>query len=368
MNETVNILLVDDDMRNLDALEAILQSPDYRLFRARSANEALLTLLSEEFTVIILDIRMPDVNGLELAQLIKQRKKSQHIPIIFLTAYYQEDRDVLEGYGAGAVDYLSKPVNPLILRSKVEVFVDLFRKTGRLAAMNRAMESEIEQRLAELEASLREKEILLKEIHHRVKNNLQIISSLLSLQAQKISEPHVQSLFRQARDRVRSMALVHENLYQSPDLGRAELAEYARALMQSLFEAYGEAAANIRLRLELEPVHLPVDVAIPCGLILNELATNALKHAFHGRPKGEITVVLEAGRDGMIRLKVQDNGNGLPPGLDWRSGGSLGLRLVNMLTEQLNGTLEVRNNHGTIFQLTLPTPEAVQSGVPTENK
>jgi two-component sensor histidine kinase len=361
MSEAVNILLVDDDLRNLDALEAILECPDYRLFRARSANEALLTLLSEEFAVIILDIRMPDVNGLELAQLIKQRKKSQHVPIIFLTAYYQEDKDVLEGYGAGAVDYLSKPVNPLILKSKVEVFVDLFRKTGRLAAMNRAMETEIEQRVAQLEASLREKEILLKEIHHRVKNNLQIISSLLSLQAQKIQEPHVQALFRQARDRVRSMALVHENLYQSPDLGRAELAEYARALMQSLFEAYADAAANIRLRLELEPVHLPVDVAIPCGLILNELATNALKHAFHGRSKGEITVMLQAGHDRMIRLTVQDDGTGLPPGLDWRSGGALGLRLVNMLTEQLNGTLEVHNRNGTTFQLTLPAPVAGQS-------
>jgi two-component sensor histidine kinase len=356
MKEKVNILLVDDDARNLDALEAILQSPDYRLFRAQSANEALLTLLSEEFAVLILDIRMPDVNGLELAQLIKQRKKSQHVPIIFLTAYYQEDKDVLEGYGAGAVDYLSKPVNPLILKSKVEVFVDLFRKTGRLAAMNRAMETEIEQRVAQLQASLQEKEILLKEIHHRVKNNLQIISSLLSLQAQKIPEAHVQALFRQARDRVRSMALVHENLYQSPDLAQAELGEYARALMQSLFEAYGEAAENIRLRLELDPVHLPVDAAIPCGLILNELATNALKHAFRGRPRGELAVVLQSGNDGMIRLKVQDDGNGLPPDLDWRSGGALGMRLVNMLTEQLNGTLEVDNGQGTSFQLTLPAP------------
>jgi two-component sensor histidine kinase len=197
-----------------------------------------------------------------------------------------------------------------------------------------------------------------------VKNNLQIISSLLSLQAQKIPEPHVQALFRQARDRVRSMALVHENLYQSPDLARAELSEYARALMQSLFEAYGEAAENVRLRLELQPVHLPVDVAIPCGLILNELATNALKHAFHGRPTGEITVVLRARDDGTIRLKVQDDGNGLPAELDWRSGGALGLRLVNMLTEQLNGTLEVQNSNGTTFQLTLPAPGAATERSP----
>ena len=137
--EPANILLVDDDSRNLDVLESILACPDYRLIRARTADEALLALIAEDFAVIVLDVRMPDVSGYELAQLIKQRKRTQHIPILFLTAYYREDEDVLQGYGAGAVDYLSKPVNPLILKSKVAVFVDLFRKTRALATMNRAV-------------------------------------------------------------------------------------------------------------------------------------------------------------------------------------------------------------------------------------
>ena len=136
MNEVVNILLVDDDPRNLDVLESVLVSPEYSLFRARTADEALLALIAHEFAVIVLDVRMPDLGGLELAQIIKQRKKTRHLPIIFLTAYYQEDKDVLEGYGAGAVDYLSKPVNPLILKSKVAVFVDVFRKTHELAELN----------------------------------------------------------------------------------------------------------------------------------------------------------------------------------------------------------------------------------------
>jgi len=142
----INILLVDDESRNLDVLESFLQSSHYRLVRAQSAEDALLLLLEGEFAVIVLDINMPGMSGIELANLIKQRKRTQHIPIIFLTAYYQEDKHVLEGYGTGAVDYLTKPINPQILKSKIGVFTDLFHKTRALAASNAALELEVAQR------------------------------------------------------------------------------------------------------------------------------------------------------------------------------------------------------------------------------
>ncbi len=351
MNDPVNILLVDDDPRNLDVLESVLTSPDYRLFRARKADEALLALITHEFSVIVLDVRMPELSGLELAQMIKQRKKTQHVPIIFLTAYYQEDKDVLQGYGAGAVDYLSKPINPLILNSKVAVFVDLFRKTRALAAMNAVMESEIASQLAKLKASLVEKDTLLKEIHHRVKNNLQIISSLISLQSNKIKDPMQRRLFQDTRDRVKSMALVHEKLYQSKDLGRVEMAEYSRQLLTDLFQVNGAAASNIRLKLDLEPVFVPVDVAIPCGLILNELTTNAIKHAFDDRTSGEITVRLRADSPETVHLTFADDGRGFSSHQDWRSAETLGLQLVRMLTDQLQGTIDMSNGRGTTFQL-----------------
>jgi signal transduction histidine kinase len=148
------ILLVDDDVRNLDVLESLLQSPEHELVRALTADQALILLLAGEFAAIVLDIQMPGMSGLELANLIKQRKRTQHIPIIFLTAYYQEDEDVLVGYGSGAVDYLTKPINPQILRSKIGIFVDLFRKTRALTASNAALEAEIAQRL-EAEEALR---------------------------------------------------------------------------------------------------------------------------------------------------------------------------------------------------------------------
>jgi two-component sensor histidine kinase len=351
--EIVNILLVDDDLRNLDVLDSVLARPDYRLVRARTANEALLALVNDEFAAIVLDIHMPDLDGFKLAELIKQRKRTQHIPIIFLTAYYQEDKDVLQGYGAGAVDYLSKPVNPLILKSKVDVFVELFRKTHALTKLNQAMETEIEQRVEQIRASLREKETLLKEIHHRVKNNLQVISSLLSLQSDRLPDTTVRKLFLDARDRVRSMALVHEKLYNSQNLARVELGEYTRSLMSDLVQAHAALASKVRLHIEQDAVFVPVDVAIPCGLILNELATNALKHAFRERAEGEIAIETRRLADGRIRIVFSDDGVGLPPEIDWRSADTLGLRLIRMLTEQLGGTSELYNGQGTRFELVL---------------
>src|SRR6185369_14484856 len=146
LNSSVNILLVDDEARNLDVLESVLQLPEYNLVRALTAERALRLLLDGEFAAIVLDIQMPEMTGIELANLIKQRKRTQDIPIIFLTAYFQEDKDVLQGYGTGAVDYLTKPINPQILKSKIAVFADLFRKTRALAASNATLEQEIAQR------------------------------------------------------------------------------------------------------------------------------------------------------------------------------------------------------------------------------
>jgi PAS domain S-box-containing protein len=142
----ISILLVDDDPKNLLALEAILESPDHRLVKAQTADEALLALMREDYAAIVLDVQMPDLNGIELARLIKQRKRTQHIPILFLTAHYRENEHAVLGYDVGAVDYLTKPVHPAVLRSKVSVFVDLFRKTRALAEMNRNLEAEVIER------------------------------------------------------------------------------------------------------------------------------------------------------------------------------------------------------------------------------
>ena len=140
----VSILLVDDKIENLVALESILDSPDYRLVRAQSAEEALLALLAGEFAVIVLDVKMPGMDGIELAQMVRARKKTQHVPILLLTAHAPDS--MMAGYAAGAVDFLSKPIQFQVLRSKVAIFADLFRHRHALAESNRALEAEIEER------------------------------------------------------------------------------------------------------------------------------------------------------------------------------------------------------------------------------
>jgi len=145
-SDPINILIVDDEPKNLTVLETVLQDPGYRLVRAESGEQALLALVEEEFALLILDIRMPGMTGFELAHMIKQRKKTAGVPIIFLTAYYNEDQHVLEGYGTGAVDYLQKPVNPTILRSKVAIFAELHRKSREYGIINRVLFAEVTER------------------------------------------------------------------------------------------------------------------------------------------------------------------------------------------------------------------------------
>ena len=146
MDEIVRILLVDDETRNLDALESILDVSGCLLLRAKNADEALLALLQNEFAAIVLDIKMPGTDGLELARLIKQRKRNQHVPILFLTAYNLDEQEILKAYGVGGVDFLSKPINPAILRSKVAVFVNLFKTTQALASAVEALNLEVVER------------------------------------------------------------------------------------------------------------------------------------------------------------------------------------------------------------------------------
>jgi len=195
-----------------------------------------------------------------------------------------------------------------------------------------------------IRATLAEKEVMLKEIHHRVKNNMQVISSLVSLKAEELRDDTMCGVLGEVSHRIRSMALVHEKLYQSTDLAVVEFDQYAKSLVNYLWNAYGTYASPIILKEDLDTVTLPVNEAVPCGLILNELVSNALKHAFQGRSDGEVTVSLRQDGQNRVCLGVYDNGRGFPEGLDWRNANSLGLRLLHMLGEQLHADVDVTSS------------------------
>lgn len=215
---------------------------------------------------------------------------------------------------------------------------------------------EAEAAAAKLLASHQEKSLLLSEIHHRVKNNLQMISSLLRLQAGSLSDPMAVSALAEAQARVRSIALLHERLYGSGEFGVVEMRPYVRGLLVLVVDASGSSARGVVVEQSVADLALPFDVAVPCALILNELLTNAFKHAFPAAVT-ERRVCASVGRDGdHVVLEVRDSGVGLPPTVDLERGRSLGLRLVRMLASQVDGVVEVSRSPGATIRVRFPDP------------
>jgi two-component sensor histidine kinase len=209
-----------------------------------------------------------------------------------------------------------------------------------------------DQVTTKLRASEERKEALLREVHHRVKNNMAVICSLFYLQSTHTKDEETAQIFRDMENRVHSMALVHETLYGSENLSRINFAEYAQYLAKDIFSSHGSPGVSVRLKNELDPVIIDADLAVPCGLILNELISNALKHGFPNSADGEIKVTLRSGADGRCTLCVEDSGVGIPADLEVHTSKSLGLRLVRSLAQQIHGTFElVRIEPGTSAHL-----------------
>jgi PAS domain S-box-containing protein len=209
--------------------------------------------------------------------------------------------------------------------------------------------SDRKHREERIHAALKEKDVLLGEIHHRVKNNLQIIYSLLDLHAARVSDPGVFGMLRDSQSRIRSMALIHQTLYESKDFEEVDFSHFLDSLVPTLISSYGIDPERIRLSIDAANVRLPINAAIPCGLMLNELISNALKHAFPDRRGGRIEVTLTENAPGHVALSVADDGIGLPAAVETASVDTLGLQLVTLLVDQLDGTLTVRRADPTRF-------------------
>ena len=204
----------------------------------------------------------------------------------------------------------------------------------------------------QIKASLKEKEVLLKEIHHRVKNNLQIVKSLLQMQSRRTKAQEATLVLQDSQNRIASIALVHEKLYRSEDLANIDFEQYIPDLTTHLFDTYNVSSNTVNLKIEVDKIFLEIDTAIPCGLIINELVSNSLKYAFPNNRKGEIKVEFHVNSNGTMTLIVRDNGIGIPADFDIETTKSLGLTLVQGLVEQLEGTLQVNRSQGTEFRIT----------------
>jgi PAS domain S-box-containing protein len=242
---------------------------------------------------------------------------------------------------------------------EVTGWIDLYtfplidKRTGQMKGVIEYLRDITEHKKAEdrLQESLQEKEVLLREIHHRVKNNMQVISSLLNLQSRQIKDPHVLEMFKESQRRIRSMALIHERLYQSSDLSRIEFSQYLRNLATHLFHSYRVDASRVQLKIEAEEVHLNINTAIPCGLIVNELISNALKYGFPEGRSGQLDIDLRrVAGDGYV-LRVRDDGVGFPEGLDFRKTETLGMQIVSTLVSQIDASIDLAREKGTEFTI-----------------
>jgi PAS domain S-box-containing protein len=249
-----------------------------------------------------------------------------------------------------------KLIEQELIKNRTYLEERVIERTEELNLINKRLQKEIDERKKaeeKIKASLQEKEILLKEIHHRVKNNLQIISSLLYLQSDSIQDKIALDKFKESQNQIRSIALVHEKIYQSIDLSMIDFAEYIRRLSSYLFYTYNVNPMFIRLKIKAGNVYLPVDKAIPCALIVNELITNSLKHAFLYGNKGIIYIKFYI-KDKKYILQFRDNGIGLPEEFDINNVNTIGLDLIINLAEQIDGFLEIDKNKGTSFKITFP--------------
>ena len=259
--------------------------------------------------------------------------------------------------------FIYKPMSEMLLTSEAisrlnrdELEKEVKARTIELIRTNERLKKEIvERRNAEkqLKRSLEGKEILLKEIHHRVKNNLQIISSLIYLQTRKIQDDKTNESLNEINSRIRSIALIHENIYKSDRFDKIDFNEYVHTIIQELFSIYKINTNNIQIKININEVFLDIDTSILCGLIINELVTNAMKHAFPDNRKGEIVVETQSNQTEFIVI-IRDNGVGLPKHIDIDHMQTLGLQLVSNLVKQLNGTLLISTEKWTEFRIILP--------------
>lgn len=329
------LLVVDDEPITIRMLNNVLKTR-YQVQFAITGEEALAAVGANAPDLILLDISLPGIDGYEVCRLLRDNPATRDIPVIFLTRHDQR-KEILHGFDVGGKDYVLKDAGVMELIARIDTHLQIRR-----------------QQVA-LESALEQNRVLLREINHRVKNNLNVVCSLLNLQANQVKDPRDAELFAEARNRVSVMADIHEALYRSTTLCRITAGEFFTTIANKLIRAYDR--RDIHLQVDCGDLTLGMDELIPCGLIINELVTNSLKYAFPDGRQGVVSLALTPVGPGLL-LTVRDHGVGLPEGFVIEKAESLGLVLVNSLVKQLGGTLEIERSGGATFRIRFPGHDA----------
>jgi two-component sensor histidine kinase len=311
---------------------------------AQNGQEGLDLYRLHKPDLIITDISMPVMDGLQMISHIK--REDTDVKVVVMSAYSIKEY-FLEAINLGVNGYLIKPVDA----SRIFSIID--ELAGQILMRRQLEEKESHRRQAEesLKRSLNEKDILLREVHHRVKNNMQIISSILRMQQRQMSDPEMIAALEESQNRIRSLALIHENLYRNENLANILFSNYATSLANNLARSFADQQGRVTFRFDIPEVYLPLDIGIPCGLIINELISNAFKYAFANMEKGIISISLKQGHDERYHLIVHDNGPGLPEGKLLEKKGSLGMKIIKTLAQQIGGALTYEYCDGAKFTI-----------------
>ena len=351
---SADILIVDDNKNNVKLLADMLRTAGYTVRLANSGALALRSVRAKYPALILLDIRMPDMDGYAVCQALKADESTADIPVIFISIL-ENIHEKIRGFQIGGVDYITKPFSEEEVLARVNTHLALREAQAALQDHAARLEELNAKLLVEIKGRERN-EMLMREILHRTKNNMFAIHSFISLESSYIEDEKTLRLFRDLQNRIQSMALVQEKLSRSQDFAHIDLKAYFLDLASQIFRNFQVQSKKISLIFEVESsVELSPDLAIPCGLILNELLTNALKYAFPDETQGTITIFASSSNDDTLEFGVRDTGVGFPDDIDLETSDSLGLKLIRIFAErQLHGRLTIDCRQGSEFLVRFP--------------
>ena len=348
------ILIIDDEPAIRESFSYYLEDRGYSIVTAENGRKGLSLFEENGCDLVMVDLRMPEISGLEV--LTRINRDNPEIPIIVISGT-GVIADAVDALRQGAWDYLQKPVNDLaILDHTIGHVLEKAEMKRQLLQYQHNLEDMVSRRTKELKKLLQEKEVLIQEIHHRVKNNMTVIISLLSLKSETLYSTEAKAVLEDTENRIRSMVVAHEKLYSSDNLKYISVCDYLSDLVSELAIGYKSSEKTVELNCDFDDLLMDLNLLIPLGLITNEIVTNSIKHAFTTVSHPTITVSLKKRGTNDAELVIADNGPGYTNENIKKNKKTIGIHIIEALSEQINGTVTLDTSRGTSYSILFPIP------------